>query len=120
MKSSCHFFFHHSGLCPKLRSTNQFSLQSHLHSLFSLPSPISLQADSLYIDTAQTTQKTVLLLCGADHTENTLLLLLPVLLCYLAMSCNILPQKTQLPLLRVGKYLWSRCLEMCQNIVDTL
>jgi hypothetical protein len=34
---------------------------------------------------------------GVDHIET--LLLLPELLCYLATSCNIRPQRTQLPLL---------------------
>jgi hypothetical protein len=39
-------------------------------------------------------------------------LLLPELLYYLATSCNIRPQRTQLPLLRVGMCLPSRCLAM--------
>jgi hypothetical protein len=58
-----------------------------------------LQTDFRYrIEAAPTTQKT--------------LLLLPELLCYVAMSCNIRPHRTQLPLLRVGTCLPSRYLAM--------
>jgi hypothetical protein len=59
---------------------------------------------------------------SADHIKNTSTvawcgphrnhLLLPESLCYLATSCNIHPQRTQLPLLHVGTCLLSRCLAM--------
>jgi hypothetical protein len=56
---------------------------------------VYLQADSRYTDVARTTQKTPSL---------------ARILCYLATSCNIIQQRTRLPLLRVGTCLLSRCL----------
>jgi hypothetical protein len=72
----------------------------------------------LYRRGTNNAENTALLLRGADHTANTRLLLLPLLLCYLATSCNIRPKRTQLQLLRVGTCLPSRCLAVRHNMLQ--
>jgi hypothetical protein len=120
MKSSYHFFNHSVLLCPKLCSTNQ----CYLSSLISNLSSVSLVSSSykrtrviLYRRGTDNAGNTALLFRGTDYIENTRLLLLPIL-CYLATSCNIRPQRTQLQLLRVGTYLQNRCLAMHHSMLQ--
>jgi hypothetical protein len=74
----------------------------------------------LHLVTSQTALSLIYTLSNLPlhtHKDSQSPLVVPVLLCYLPTNCNIRPQKAQLPLLRVGTCLRSRCLAMRHDII---